>query len=330
VHAVRARGTGETTTTTGTGNNNTFAHRLAGRPSVTAEAVAVARVVERLRPESERIVDDPYAHLFLGRAGKAAVATWRINGPATRLVKRLDPGGVTYIACRHRYLDDQMQRAVAEGAEQIVLLGAGYDTRAYRFSDQIGGRSVFEVDLAAISRRKARTIAAHRGEFPDVDVRRVEIDFETQTLGDRLTEAGFERATRTFVIWEGVAMYLTRSAVKTTILALADLCGAGSGLGMDCWYLVDDPSPIGTARRLAPAALSLIGEAVTFGVHPDEMPFFLGQLGFDVCDIATSTELEERYGRGRRRAEPSMYLLTASRGERRPARNPTRPWEEPS
>ena len=64
-----------------------------------------------------------------------------------------------------------------------MLLGAGYDTRAYRFADQLDGRPVFEVDLAPISRAKAATIAKHEDEFPETNVVRVEIDFESQALG---------------------------------------------------------------------------------------------------------------------------------------------------
>jgi len=299
--------------TAATPRGSSFAHRLAGRPSVTAEAVTLARAVEHLRPESERIVDDPFARLFLGRAGRAALAAWTVNGPATRLVKRLDPGGVTYIACRHRYLDDQLAEALDAGVEQVVLLGAGYDTRAYRFADQLAGRPVYEVDLAPISQRKARTIAANASQFPDTDVRRVEIDFETQTLAETLNAAGFQAGAPTFVVWEGVSMYLTRAAVKSTVGAVHDLCGDGSRLGMDSWYLVDDPGPMGTARRVAPGALSLIGEAVTFGVHPEEMPFFLQRLGFLVRDVATANELETRYSGKDRQVESSMYLLTAER-----------------
>lgn len=290
-----------------------FSHRLAGRPSITAEAVALARAIEHQRAEDERIVDDPFAEWFLGRGGRTALAAASLNGPATRLLKRLDPGGITYVACRHRYIDDQLASSLDAGAEQVVLLGAGYDTRAYRFADQLAGRPVFEVDLAAISQRKAKVVAGHAAELPPSVVHRVEIDFETQTLAETLGAAGFDAGARTFVAWEGVSMYLTRAAVKATMRALHDLCGARSWVCMDGWYMVDDPGPLGTVRRSGPGVLSLIGEAVTFGVHPEEMPFFLGNLGWDVVDLATATELEDRYTDDDRSVEPSMYLLTSER-----------------
>lgn len=290
-----------------------FAHRLSGRPSLTAEAVTVARAIEHLRPEHERIVDDPYAELFLGRAGRAAVAAWRLNGPATRLVKRFDPGGITFVACRHRYIDDALLAALDEGAAQVVLLGAGYDARAYRHRATFAGRPCYEVDLAPISRRKAGIVSRHRSTFPDADVRRVEIDFETQTLGETLAGAGFQTGGRTFVSWEGVSMYLTRSAVKATVSALADLCGTGSTLAMDGWYLDDDPGLAGTALRIAPGMLSVIGEAVTFGIHPEEMPCFLERFGWGVTDVATPDVLQQRYAGPDRPVSRSVYVLTAHR-----------------
>ena len=171
---------------------------------------------------------------------------------------------------RHRFIDDHLAAALDAGVAQVVLLGAGYDTRAYRFADQLDGRPVFEVDLAPISRAKAATIAKHADEFPDANVVRVEIDFESQALADVLADAGFDVGGPTFFIWEGVPMYLTRAAVKATLDAVHELSGDGSQIAHDMWYLVDDPGPLGTARRAAPGALSLIGEPVTFGVHPED------------------------------------------------------------
>ena len=97
---------------------------------------------------------------------------------------------------RHRFIDEHLVTALDAGVAQVVLLGAGYDTRAYRFADQLDGRPVFEVDLAPISRAKAATIAKHSEQFPDANVVRIEIDFESQALTDVLPDAGFDIAGR--------------------------------------------------------------------------------------------------------------------------------------
>lgn len=194
-----------------------------------------------------------------------------------------------------------------------MLLGAGYDARAYRFHDELAGRPVYEVDLAATSRRKANIVERNRSHFPDSNVHRVEIDFETDSLPDTLLAAGFARGALTFVVWEGVIMYLTRAAIKATVGALHDLCGPGSMVAMDCWFLVDHPGPLGSMRRAAPGAIALIGEPVTFAMHPEDMADFLRRLDYEVVDLADAAELEKRYCTDGRTVEPSMFVVCARR-----------------
>jgi len=293
-----------------------FAHRLQARPSLTAEAVTMARAVEHLKPPAERVVDDPWAHLFLSSAARRALAAW--SGSVTgRVVRRLGATGTSYVPLRHRFIDEHFAAALDAGVTQVVLLGAGYDTRAYRFVDELDGRPVYEVDLAAISRAKAATIAKHRDQFPDTNVVRVEIDFETQALTDVLTGAGFAVGESTFFVWEGVAMYLTRAAVKSTLGAVHELSADGSQIAHDMWYLVDEPGPLGTARRAAPSALSLLGEPITFGVHPEDYEHFLDRHGFRIVDVALASELQTRYAPASRAAvDDSLYVLTAERTAR--------------
>src|SRR5215213_11394637 len=158
-----------------------FAHRLQARPSVTAEAVTMARAIEHLQPPDQRVVDDPWAQLFLSAASRRTLAAWS-GGVTGRVLRRLGATGTTYVPLRHRFIDDHLGAALDAGVAQVVLLGAGYDTRAYRFAEQLDGRPVFEVDLAAISRAKAARVARNRDRFPPANVARVEIDFEAQSL----------------------------------------------------------------------------------------------------------------------------------------------------
>ena len=122
-------------------------------PSKTAEAVCFFRALEQRRDPAVRIVDDPHAHLFLGRSLKTAVRAAEAAGPLGELPARLVPGVATFVLARHRFIADALRRALAEPSpdgnhvEQVVLLGAGYDTRAYRFAAELKGRPVFEVAL---------------------------------------------------------------------------------------------------------------------------------------------------------------------------------------
>ena len=297
-----------------------FAHRLQARPSLTAEAVTMARALEHLKPASERVVDDPWAQFFLSSPARRTLAAWS-DTVTGRVLRRLGPTGTTYVPLRHRFIDDHLTVALDAGVTQVVLLGAGYDTRAYRFADRLDGRPVFEVDLAPISRAKAATIAKHEDEFPDVNVVRVEIDFESQAVTEVLYDAGYAGGDSTYFVWEGVPMYLTRAAVKATLDAVHELSGRGTQIAHDMWYLVDDPGPVGTARRSAPGALSLIGEPVTFGVHPEDYEAFMRRHGFRIIDLALASELHARYAPGTRAmVDDSLYVLCAQRVASRPRR----------
>ena len=160
--------------------------------------------------------------LFLGRLARAALLSWEASGTLGNLAERLSPGLTAYVLTRHRFIDDRLRRALAGDVRQLVLLGAGYDSRAYRFAPELAGRPVFEVDFPATSRRKSRILSRRAETLPRVDVRRVEIDFEVDSLAARLREAGFRSGRRTFFVWEGVSMYLTRAAVKDTLATIRD------------------------------------------------------------------------------------------------------------
>jgi methyltransferase (TIGR00027 family) len=280
-------------------------------PSQTAEAVCLMRATEQRKPPAERILDDPYAKLFLGRLARAALASWDASGVVGDFAARLSPGVATYVLTRHRFIDDCVRCALAGGVQQLVLLGAGYDSRAYRFAPELKKRPVFEVDFPATSQRKARILARRADSLPPVDVRRIEIDFETDSLQDRLREAGFRTGVRSFVVWEGVSMYLTRSAVKATLTTLRAITAPRSELAMDFWYLLDAPDLITSAYRMSANLLSLLGEPVTFGIHPEDVVPFLARLGYRVVDLADEASLEHRYVRDGRRVLPGSYLVHA-------------------
>lgn len=271
------------------------------RPSRTAEAVAFMRALDHLRPAADRVVDDPFAAWFLGKLGRAHLAS-----PVRAVFL---PALVTYVQARHRYMDDTL-RVALPGVEQVVILGAGYDMRAWRFASAVGSRPVFEVDYPSTQRRKERIL----GDRPSpVDLRRVSIDFETQTLPEVLGAAGFRPGAPTFFVWEGVSMYLTRAAVKSTLLSLAALGGPGSGLTMDFWQLLDSPDLVATARRVSAGLLSLLGEPLTFALHPEEVGDFLRRLGWRVSDTADAQVLRQRYLRDGRGIYPACFVVTAVR-----------------
>jgi methyltransferase (TIGR00027 family) len=278
------------------------------RPSSTAQWTAVGRALELDR--DERIVTDRYAPVFLSPASRLVRRALAATGPVLRQAERLEVAGLaTSGLCRHRFVDEHLLTALP-AVEQLMILGAGYDSRAYRFAAEIGPRPVYEVDLPPLSRRKAAIVAAHPELFGHGAIRRVEIDFRRQSLRERLTNAGFAVGAPTYVAWEGVTPYLSRAAVEATLDALADVCGARSVLALDCWQNVGG---IGGYRlRLAAVrSMHLIGEPITFALRAAGAASLLELRGFAVDDLAEAPELTRRYATGGRVCDPGMYVLAA-------------------
>jgi methyltransferase (TIGR00027 family) len=284
------------------------------RASLTAEAVTLWRALELRRPATERIITDQFAPVFLGATGRALLGPLAAATPVRDRIARHDLGGLsTYVLCRHRFIDEQLLQALRAGAEQVLVLGAGYDARAYRFAAELDRRPVYEVDLPPASQRKAAIIAAHERVFADGSVHRVEIDFAREHLPGRLDSAGFVRARKTFVIWEGVAPYLDAATVDATLDAVRAVCGPGSTIALDLWDGTGGPGRLAPVRRLAAQALALVGEPVRFGVLPAAATMLLHEHGFEVSEQAGAPELTARYATAGRRSAESLYVLAARR-----------------
>lgn len=269
------------------------------RPSRTAEVVCFFRAREHTRTDG--ILRDPFAISFLDPPLRALLAT-----PAAGLFL---PQLAAYIAARHRHIDEALGRALAGPVEQVVLLGAGYDSRGWRFAEALAERPVFELDHAATQGRKLRRLPT---DVPTSDIRRVPIDFRTERIDEVLAAAGFREGRPTFFVWEGVSMYLRREAVRGTLSTLARLGGPGSFLAMDYWFLTDDPGVFATGRRSAANVLSLVGEPITFALHPDDAADWMRGVGWSVSDVADAESLRRRY-LGERRPWPDNYVVVAER-----------------
>lgn len=262
------------------------------------------RALDQHRPRSARIVDDPYAELFLGPLYQAALRAGRIGG-------RFAPAIVTYIQARHRYIDEALVAALERGVEQVVIAGAGYDSRAYRFAEALAGRPVYELDFPSTSRRKAARVAAAGARLPRADVRRIEVDFTREGVAAALDRTDFRTGAPTFFVWEGVSMYLSRDAVKGALRSFRERASPASELAFDLWYLLDAPDLVSTAHRVTPNLFHLLGEPIVFGLHPEDLPDFLRREGLEALEVVETAELAARFVPDGRAVNPGVYVARA-------------------
>jgi methyltransferase (TIGR00027 family) len=169
--------------------------------------------------ELELIKEHPIAQAFLDDYQKARRQT-EVAGMSNLLLVRT------------RFIDECLVQALLEGVTQVVILGAGFDTRAYRFADLLKDRTVIEVDYQSTQAIKKRRLAAASISVPP-NVRFAEIDFKSDVLRDVLLKAGYNPSAKTFFIWEGVSFYLTENAVRETLRAISQSSIPGSSLVMD-------------------------------------------------------------------------------------------------
>ena len=264
--------------------------------SLTAAGITLMRAVESDKPADERICYDPYARLLV------PLWMYHVFGFFIKIgyAERRGPGVNGFLAARDRYIDDVLGQFLAEGLQQLVILGAGYDSRAYRFD--LAEVMAFEVDYPATQADKLVKLQKIFGKVP-MHIVFVSIDFNLQTLEGSLMESGYDPALKTLFIWQGVTMYLTSGAVDTTLAFVINHSGPGSAIVFDYLYreVLDGlrkQNEVTNMRRYR----FMTGEGLTFGIQEGMVDSFLKERGFrDVKDVNVDY-LKATYFTGRKAA----------------------------
>jgi methyltransferase (TIGR00027 family) len=189
---------------------------------MTAASVAAGRAIESERPD--RLFDDPWAERFLRAAGFAGTMDWRSP-------EKVGEGFGWFMAAvpvRTKFLDDYLRAAVERGCRQVVLLGAGLDTRALRMDWPEDAR-FFEVDTDGVLAFKDAVL----GDDRPVQAERIKVRIDLRDDWPvALTAAGFRADAATAWIVEGLLQYLEAEDVHTLMVRVADLSAPGSALGL--------------------------------------------------------------------------------------------------
>jgi methyltransferase (TIGR00027 family) len=249
-----------------------------GSASGTATAVTVLRAIASTgkRP----LLSDHASLALLPRPFAGAIRLLARTRPGSALLwlapDALIPGRLLHIGLRTSLIDEHLQRELTRAPSQVVFLGAGFDTRAYRMRE-LDRALVFEIDHPATQRKKRRLASglslAARGQ------RFVAVDFERDALAPLLEAAGFERGVPSVFVWEGVTMYLTLEAIRTTLSALFELMAPGSCL-IVTYY--DASGASGPPSPATEAIAFFLGEPFRTRLAPAEARALLAEFGFDV------------------------------------------------
>lgn len=270
--------------------------------SRTALHMAAFRALESVRAPSRRLFRDAYAARFLPAGERALVALSKAPLARRMIEAYADmraPGARTSGVARTRLIDDWIVGECGDGAEQLIILGAGYDCRALRLP-ALARVKVFELDRAELLARKARRLG-----LASDNLVRTPIDFNTEETGARLLSAGFDPGKPSLFLWEGVTNYLSEAAVGGVLDAVA-ACKAtiiftyvhADAVTGD----FDSPGLTPLLRRL-----QRIGEPWTFGLRPEVLAEYLAAHGLRRRVDLGAEEYRALYRRNRKSGGQEGY-----------------------
>ncbi|MEU2253831.1 class I SAM-dependent methyltransferase [Nocardia xishanensis] len=282
-------------------------------PSRTALITAYARAYHQIA-DRPRIFTDPLAARLLGVTAEELA---ELDTPTTNHLGAgvSDRPRRLFFAARARFAEDAVAATITAGVRQVVILGAGLDTFAYRNTRP--DVRVFEVDHPATQAWKRERLAAAGIDRPET-LTFVPVDFETQTLAAGLESTGFERTEPAVFVWLGVVFYLTPNAAHATLEYIA---AQARPVEVVFDYLEPANTDEGRAYQQARAdRLAGVGEPVFSYFTPDDIAAQLRDLGFTDLEDHSAPDLVTRYldGSPRFGGEPphalrAIRILRASR-----------------
>jgi methyltransferase (TIGR00027 family) len=209
------------------------------------------------------------------------------------IIDRRWPGARTSVAARTRLIDDTICGLPEGDLRQMVILGAGFDSRPYRL-ERLSSVRVFEVDHPDTQVAKQRALRRVLEAMPE-NVTFVPSDFNLVELTETMAASGYERSLPTVILWEGVSNYLTERAVDATLRWCA---GTSRRSSLLFTYVHSDvlarPDMYAGATRLH-ATLDKLGEQLSFGMDPGDMGAYLAERGLDLLWDIGASDYRARY-----------------------------------
>jgi methyltransferase (TIGR00027 family) len=258
--------------------------------SRTAIFAAICRAAHQVCDDDPKILHDPIALKCIDDAAQTALRT---RDP--RLMAMVTAAQRAHFCLRSRIAEDCLQRAVARGVDQYVVLGAGLDLFAYRQPDWARTVKIVEVDHPRTQEFKIELIKA-KALGPSENVIYLPVDFASENVIGRLTQASINVARPIFVSWLGVTQYLAPDAVSNVLRALASWPG---GCGLLVTYMLADwsdfePQTIERYNRQRDRAASF-GEPWISGYSEATMTASLRSAGFAFQESFAVSDIQSLY-----------------------------------
>jgi methyltransferase (TIGR00027 family) len=266
------------------------------KASKTAQYMALFRALETTRPAGVRLFGDPYAISFLDRGLRNATRLSKFplfRSLVQQIIQRKIPGALSSGLARTKYIDDLLQYTINNGAQQVLILGAGFDTRGIRLGFLRNVR-VIEIDHPNTATLKMNVLKDRLGKLPD-HISYYQLDFNKESLDDMVSWNPIDFSKPTTIIWEGVTNYLSASAIES-VFRFVKRFTAGSYIIFTYVHkmVLDNPQAFYGAEKLL-SDLEKIEERWTFGFRPEELRAYLNKYNLALLEDKGATEYRRKY-----------------------------------
>lgn len=259
----------------------------------TAFGAAAVRLVEQYQPKETRLFTDPVIKDLITLPIRLMLELKIMRDWLIIMSDSKTKGIYGSQICRTKYIDDLLQLAIGKGVTQIVILGAGLDTRPYRIPSRDKIR-FFEVDMPSVQDYKKKKIGKYLGSLP-ANVVYIPIDFNSQTLDEAVAGKGLDLSKPIFFIWEGVTQYITEDAVRNTLRFISK---SSPGSSVVFTYVlksvIDRTSNIEGADDLIQyfAERDIVWH---FGLDPLDIADYLKQFNLELIEDIGASYCQEKY-----------------------------------
>lgn len=266
--------------------------RIESKTSRTAEFTCMTRAASFYEKRPQYKNNDYIAPKLLP---KFIVPIIKIGALRKFFTNRFPSGMYEYVIARTKFIDSVFQKAISNEFDQILIFGAGFDSRGIRFGDLNKKTIIFELDAPVTQKAKINQLKK-RGIRINPNITFISIDFNKESLEDKLIESGFTKNKRSLFILEGLTMYLNPEAIENTFSVINQFAGNDSELIFDYVYssvLREENLYYGESEVLK--HVNDANEPWSFGIEKGEIESFLKDRNLKLIQNLNSEDLENKF-----------------------------------
>jgi len=268
--------------------------RIETKVSITAQGTCLMRATSYYEKDPNYKSEDFVASMIMPSFFNA-MAKYNISRTIVKKTLFKVPGIYEYVISRTKFIDEICNN-LATNIEQVLIFGAGFDSRAIRFRNELKNAKVFELDAPVTQQAKINRFTKRHIDFPP-NLKFISIDFNKESLVDKLDKAGFQKKCKCLFLLEGLTYYLNQEAIDSTLNIISDYSAKDSLLVFDYasasavrqGKINGDPKIEKHYQALAKA-----GESPGFMLE-GEIQDFLVKYKFGLIEKVNSVQLAERY-----------------------------------